>query len=74
METRSGRVAEGLLANLGVLFVPAGVGIIQHLDLVRAFGFPILAALFLSTVVTLIVTVWVFLLVKMAGERRRQRR
>ncbi len=73
MEARSGQVADGLLANLGVLFVPAGVGIIQHLDLVRAFGLPILAAILLTTVATLVVTVWVFLLVKRAEQRWRRK-
>ncbi|MDQ0456342.1 CidA/LrgA family protein [Rhizobium paknamense] len=53
-----------ILANLGVLFVPAGVGILQHLDLIRERGFALFAVLLLSTVVTLTVTVWVFILVK----------
>lgn len=53
-----------ILANLGILFVPAGVGIVQHLDLIRDRGFVLLAIVLLSTVVTLAVTVWVFILVK----------
>ncbi|AOF94084.1 CidA/LrgA family protein [Sinorhizobium sp. RAC02] len=53
-----------VLANLGILFVPAGVGIIQHLDLIRNSGFELLAIVILSTVITLTVTVWVFILVK----------
>ena len=53
-----------ILANLGILFVPAGVGIIQHLDLIRDRGFALLAIVVLSTVITLTVTVWVFILVK----------
>lgn len=53
-----------ILANLGILFVPAGVGIIQHLDFIRDRGFALLAIVVLSTVVTLTVTVWTFILVK----------
>ncbi|NRP21757.1 Antiholin-like protein LrgA [Ensifer adhaerens] len=53
-----------ILANLGILFVPAGVGIIQHLDLIRDRGFALLAVVVLSTVATLTLTVWTFILVK----------
>ena len=56
--------SRAILANLGILFVPAGVGIIQHLDLIRDRGFALLAIVLLSTVITLAVTVWVFILVK----------
>lgn len=56
--------SRSILANLGILFVPAGVGIIQHLDLIRDRGFALLAIVLLSTVITLTVTVWVFILVK----------
>lgn len=56
--------SKAILANLGILFVPAGVGIIQHLDLIRDRGLALLAIVLLSTVATLAVTVWVFILVK----------
>lgn len=56
--------SKAILANLGILFVPAGVGIIQHLDLIRDRGFALLAIVLLSTVATLTVTVWVYILVK----------
>jgi len=56
--------SKAILANLGVLFVPAGVGIIQHLDLIRDRGVALMAIVLLSTVITLTVTVWVFILVK----------
>jgi holin-like protein len=56
--------SRSILANLGVLFIPAGVGIIQHLDLIRDRGLALLAIVFLSTILTLTVTVWVFILVK----------
>ena len=44
--------------------MPAGVGIIQHFDLIRDRGLALLAIIVLSTVITLAVTVWAFLLVK----------
>ncbi len=56
--------SKAILANLGILFVPAGVGIVQHLDLIRDRGLALLAIVLLSTVATLAVTVWVFILVK----------
>jgi putative effector of murein hydrolase LrgA (UPF0299 family) len=54
--------SRGLLANLSLLFVPAGVGVVQKLDLVAAHGIAIVAVLAISVVVTLLVTVATFLL------------
>ena len=59
-----GQAARGLLAALPLLFVPAGVGVVQYLGLLRDQGFALAAALVVSTVATLIATVGVFLLVK----------
>jgi putative effector of murein hydrolase LrgA (UPF0299 family) len=53
--------SRGLLANLSLLFVPAGVGVVQKLDLVAAHGIAIAAVLAVSVVVTLLVTVATFL-------------
>ena len=53
--------SRGLLANLSLLFVPAGVGVVQKLDLVAAHGIAIAAVLAISVVVTLLVTVVTFL-------------
>lgn len=61
--TQLGRTATGLLGVLGILFVPAGVGLVQHLPLLREHGFALMAALLGSTLITLVVTVWVFVLV-----------
>ena len=44
--------------------MPAGVGVVQYLGLLRDQGFALAAALVVSTVATLIATVGVFLLVK----------
>lgn len=60
VSTRTSEAADGLLRHLGLLFVPAGVGIVQHLDLVAHHGWVLTAALLVSTVATLIVSVAVF--------------
>jgi putative effector of murein hydrolase LrgA (UPF0299 family) len=59
-----GRVATGLLASLSLMFVPAGVGVVQYLGLLREQGVALAAALVVSTFATLLATVGVFLLVK----------
>jgi holin-like protein len=53
--------SRGLLANLSLLFVPAGVGVVQKLDLIAEHGIAIAAVLAVSVVVTLLVTVATFL-------------
>jgi putative effector of murein hydrolase LrgA (UPF0299 family) len=55
-----GRVADGLLQNLALLFVPAGVGVIKHLDVFASHGVAIAMALIGSTALTLVVTVYSF--------------
>ena len=55
--------SRGLLAHLSLLFVPAGVGVMQKLDLIAEHGAAIALVLALSVVVTLLVTVMTFLLV-----------
>lgn len=52
--------ALGLLAHLSLLFVPAGVGIVGHLDKMGADGLPILVALAVSTALAIIVGALVF--------------
>ena len=54
--------SRSLLAHLSLLFVPAGVGVVQKLDLVAAHGIAFAAVLAASVVVTLLVTVATFLL------------
>jgi putative effector of murein hydrolase LrgA (UPF0299 family) len=53
--------SRGLLAHLSLLFVPAGVGVMQKLDVVADHGIAIAAVLAISVVVTLLVTVTTFL-------------
>lgn len=50
---------EGLLRYLTLLFVPAGVGLMVHFQLIAQDLWPILLTLVLSTGLTLAVTVWV---------------
>jgi putative effector of murein hydrolase LrgA (UPF0299 family) len=54
--------SRGLLANLSLLFVPAGVGVIQKLDLVVDHGIAFLGVLVISVLITLVVTVATFIL------------
>jgi putative effector of murein hydrolase LrgA (UPF0299 family) len=66
--------SRGLLANLSLLFVPAGVGVVQKLDLIVDHGIAFLGVLAISVMVTLLVTVGTFLvasrlLTREEGER-----
>jgi holin-like protein len=51
-----GVLADRLLQFLGMLFVPAGVGVIAYLDVLKAEAGPILAAVIGGTAITLFVT------------------
>lgn len=50
---------EGLLRYLTLLFVPAGVGLMVHFQLIGRDFWPILLTLVASTAITLAVTAWV---------------
>jgi holin-like protein len=51
-----GRVADGLLAHLSLLFVPAGVGVMVHLAMLREELLAVTVALVVSTLLTLATT------------------
>ena len=53
--------SRGLLANLSLLFVPAGVGVVQKLDLIVNHGIAFLGVLAISVLITLLVTVGTFI-------------
>ena len=53
-------VTSTLLQHLALLFVPAGVGVVSHLDRMRAEWLAIGSALVLSTLLTLVVTAATF--------------
>ncbi len=48
--------ADGMLAHLSLLFVPAGVGIVQYVGLIADEWLPVGASLVGSTVLTIVVT------------------
>src|SRR5262245_15473844 len=62
--------SRGLLAVLSLLFVPAGVGVVQKLHLLAEHGIAILLVLAISVLVTLLVTVTAFLLASRILTRR----
>lgn len=64
--------AKGMLAHLSLLFVPAGVGVVQNLDLLAQRGAVIAAVLAASVVVTLLVTVGTFLVINRIMVRGRK--
>jgi holin-like protein len=64
--------SRGLLANLSLLFVPAGVGVVQKLDLVAEHGIAFLGVLAVSVLLTLLVTVTTFLLASRLMARGRK--
>ena len=51
--------SDGLLTHLSLLFVPVGVGVITHLDVIGQYGGRIVGVLVLSTLVGMAVTAWV---------------
>lgn len=60
----------GLLSHLSLLFVPAGVGIVTHLDRLAASGLGLFAALIISTWAALIVGAWTFIgIAKLTGSK-----
>ena len=65
-----GKAAGGLLGSLSLLFVPAGVGVVQYLGLLGEYGVALAVSLVVSTVLTMLATVGVFLLVKRALAKR----
>ncbi|MGE4250136.1 MAG: CidA/LrgA family protein [Parvibaculaceae bacterium] len=63
-DTALGRATGGLLQHLSVLFVPAGVGVIDHLNLLQTYGPILFLAIFVSTALSLAVTALTFSAVK----------
>ena len=57
------RVAEALLRNLSLLFIPAAVGVVQYLGLLRTYAGPLAIAIAVSTLAAMIVTAFTFRLV-----------
>lgn len=55
-----GDTAEGILKHLSLLFVPAGVGVVQQLQLLGDEGVRLIIIIVLSTVIALTVTAVAF--------------
>ena len=55
--------AGGLLAHLSLFFVPAGVGIVAHADLLREQGLGLAVALMGSTALAIAAGAWAFTVV-----------
>jgi len=60
LHARLTTVADTLLANFGLLFVPAGVGVMLHAGLIAAWWAPLLLGVVLSTALTMGATAWLF--------------
>ena len=63
------KTSNGLLRWLGLLFVPAGAGVVANLGLLRAAWLPIAVALVVSTLLTIAVTALVMQVLLRRGER-----
>jgi holin-like protein len=63
------KTSNGLLRWLGLLFVPAGAGVVANLGLLRSAWLPIAIALLVSTLLTVAVTALVMHVLLKRGER-----
>ena len=59
--------ANGMLTHLSLLFVPAGVGVMIHVERLRGEALPIVVSLVLSTALTIAVTALVFAWLRRRG-------
>jgi holin-like protein len=66
-----GRLADRMLGLFGLLFVPAGVGVIAHAEVLRAEFVPIVVAIIGGTLVTLLATIAALSLFQSWGRRKR---
>jgi holin-like protein len=67
-----GVLADRVLQLLGMLFVPAGVGVIAHLNVLKAEAIPIFAAVIGGTAITLVVTTVVATRIALAAAKDRE--
>lgn len=61
-----------LTTNMGIFFVPAGVGLITQLDLLRHYWLAIVLSMILSTILVLGVVAWVQQTMEHRGEKRKR--
>lgn len=62
-----------LTTNMGVFFVPAGVGLITQLDLLRQHWIAITVSMALSTILVLSVVAWTQQKMELNARKRRQK-
>ena len=65
------KLSDLLLGSLGLLFVPAGAGVVQQFGILGDNGLALVALIILTTIITLLATVGTFLGVKRLMERGR---
>lgn len=53
------RMGDALLSHLSLLFVPAGVGVMLHAELIGAELLPIATSVIISTMITIVITAWI---------------
>ena len=64
------KTSTGLLSHLSLMFIPAGVGVVQRLDLLVSHGVALLLALVVSTVLAMLASVATFrFIARLLGER-----
>lgn len=51
--------SSAILSHLSLLFIPAGVGLIVHIDRLEDQWLPIICAITLGSIITMAVTAWV---------------
>lgn len=71
-DTAPGKVAQGLLQNLSILFVPAAVGVVDQLDVLGSNWLALSVAILGSTALSLAVTAMVFVAVARRMKRGSQ--
>ena len=62
-------IANFLVKNLGFFFIPPGVALMLHLNVIKAQLLPIIVASAVSTVVVIVVTGWIHQLVRKYQQR-----
>jgi len=67
------RLSDFLVKNLGFFFVPAGVGLLRCLDIIKAQWLPIIMATLVSTILIIATTGWVHQLARRTGKHIRHR-
>ena len=61
-----------LLSNMAFFFIPAGVGLLDYLDVLKANLIPLLVICLVSTLLTFAVTAWTVRLTRYLMDRRKK--